>query len=212
MRIILHRHGTVDWFETQYKTLLTPGTGTDRPPFYLTLHQTSPHYRGKGGGTMPSWIGEVSYQDVRHRLPPQPLTSFPSLAHLRQEAECLLTRLLGEPVEIAPEIELYCHPPHPGDIEFPRARYEEATDTIRSVPENYCLISFTPAGPSFDVDAATHPDADAANGIPPQCAWRTVCRAAHGYYLHPVNHPGTPQGKRWLAWLISEYRKYGLDT
>lgn len=215
MNLILQRQGVSNWLRTNYNHLLTPGAGNSAPPFYAEIQQCLPAKR-----TSPQFIARVRFQEKEHRLPqagrPQGQT-YPSLNHCRRELAALLTRLTGETVTVDERVEMYCHPGVPGDIEFQRARYEEGSDTIRSVPENYCLIafeasSFKPSQPLFDVDAATSRESDVQNGITLYCHWQTICRKAYDAYLQPVNQPGTPHGKAWLAWLISEYRKYGYNA
>ena len=40
-----------------------------------------------------------------------------------------------------------------------------------------------------------------------------ICPKAHEEFLKSHNQrPGLEKAKRWLAWLISEYRKYGLNS
>ncbi|MGO4497835.1 hypothetical protein AB4114_18305 [Paenibacillus sp. 2RAB27] len=52
------------------------------------------------------------------------------------------------------------------NIQQAMAGYEEGCNTIRKVPENYCLIAFREDdGPIFDVDAATIPHRDRIVGV-----------------------------------------------
>lgn len=205
MNIILQRQGVSHNLRTNYGRLLTPGIGNDCPPFHAEINHCH-----LGKSRPPGFVVEVTYAEKRHRRPREPLTSYPAPGLARAALAELLTDLLGEPVTVDGAVEMYCYPPTPGDIELARARYEPGSDTIRSVPENYCLVEWREGLPVFNTDAADEPP----NGphIHPNCYWRKICAAAHNAYLQPVNRPGTEHGKRWLAWLISEWRKYGIQS
>lgn len=201
MNVILQRQWCSHSSRTNFHRLLTPGAGNDATPFYVEIVE---HHSYKSV----AYLGNITFNEKSSSTEPQETP-----ADCREVLGRMLTKLMGEPVTIAERIELYCPGCRlNGDVEFPRARYEEGTDTIRSVPENYCLIAWQDGQPIFDVDGATEAGFEEKNGISLLCRWRTICAKAHEAYTQPVNKPGTTEGKKWLAWLISEYRKYGHNV
>lgn len=208
--VILQRQGTGPTIRTAPRPLLTPGNGSTYPGFYAELTPI------KNPGFF-HW--EIHWRD-RDKEPPDDYhwssgcyeTACPIEA--REKLADEVHYLLGKTVTFDPRIEAYCPPFTEGDIEFARACYEPETDTIRTFPENYCLVHWTKGKAHIDADAATD-DADQH----PKAGWRICATAALGRYdshltMEQRNH--SPEDaelrtKRWLAWLISEYRKYGIE-
>ena len=73
---------------------------------------------------------------------------FTNLEMAKRAAEVELGKRLNRPVHIRPQVELYCPCKVPfydyleSDVEFARARYDAQTDSIRSVPDGRCLLSW----------------------------------------------------------------------
>lgn len=219
LTITLQRQGISASLCTQARMLMTPGPGNSNPGFsviiqavpsgtawFLDLAVGGRHERvfANGCGQESDWR--------RNRQVPQPFTD---LELAKSAAEEELGRRLNRPVRISPQVELYCPCDAPvydylkSDVEFARARYDAPTDSICRVPEDCCLVSW-PKGnlqrPRF------HCPRDGAH-IPVDCRWRTICPKAHEEFLKAHNQRSGPENaKRWVAWLISEYRKYGLNS
>lgn len=215
MNVILQRQGWGKTLRTNGNKLLTPGAGNDRLPFHAEIND----WQDKG------WFVEITHGEDRYTLPHAnldcPRELYASVKTAKKALADKLTELMGQPVTVDERTEAYfirrdtdktSYPYVMADVEFQRARYEERTNTIRSVPENYCLISW-PNGdinaPVFNVDAAT----DEGEDVHPSCRWRSVCAKAHDCFLQTVNQSyGPVDSKRWLAWLITEWRKYGMAS
>ncbi len=86
------------------------------------------------------WYGRKVYRE-RPEL-------FTNLEMAKRAAEEELGKRLNRPVHIRPQVELYCPCKVPfydyleSDVEFARARYDAQTDSIRSVPDGRCLLSW----------------------------------------------------------------------
>jgi len=219
LAITLQRQGISASLRTQPHMLMTPGPGNSNPGFSLVI-QSVPSgtawfldlaIDGKyervfanGCGDQAHWYGK--------RLRPEPFTD---LEKARRAAEEELSKRLNRPVSICPKVELYCPCDAPvydylkSDVEFARARYDAQTGSIRSVPDDCHLVSW-PKGNLQQPRFYTPKD---GVHIPAVCRWRTICPKAHKEFLKTHNQrPGLEKAKRWLAWLISEYRKYGLNS
>lgn len=222
LTITLQRQGISASLSTQPHALMTPGPGNSSPGFslvlqavpsgtawYLDLAIDGKHEKvfANGCGDQSCWYGRNVYRE-RPEL-------FTNLEMAKRAAEVELGKRLNRPVHIRPQVELYCPCKVPfydyleSDVEFARARYDAQTDSIRSVPDGRCLLSW----PKNDLlHPRFHRPADGAH-IPAACRWQTICSKAHQEFLKTHNQrPELERAKRWLAWLISEYRKYGLDS
>jgi len=199
--------------------LMTPGPGNSNPGFsliiqavpsgtawYLDLAIGGRHERffTNGCGQESDWR--------RSRQVPQPFTD---LELTKRAAEGKLGRRLNRLVRISPQVELYCPCDVPvydylkSDVEFARARYDAQTDSICSVPEDRGLVSW----PKGDLQRPRFDTRREGAHIPVDCRWQTICPKAHEEFLKTHNQRSGPEhAKCWLAWLISEYRKYGLNS
>lgn len=148
----------------------------------------------------------------------RPATFEELCAHVEKQ----LTAYFGEPVEVRRTIEAYCYYtqkdkeiwPHIASDVYTntQAVYCAYSDTIRKMPENWCLIAWTdaeynkpnfggcskpgtPAHVDFDIDPAT-------------AQWRELCVKAHNEFAKSHNQRNSDrENKEWLAWLLSEYIK-----
>ena len=217
LTITLQRQGISASLRTQPHMLMTPGPGNSNPGFSLIIQAVASgtawfldlaiggrHVRVFANGQESDWR--------RNRQVPQPFTD---LELAKRAAEEELGRPLNRPVRISPQVELYCPSDAPvydylkSDVEFTRARYDAQTDSICSVPEDCRLVGW----PKGDLQRPRfHIPKDGAH-IPADCRWQTICPKAHEEFLKAHNQRSGPEkAKRWLAWLISEYRKYGLNS
>jgi hypothetical protein len=174
--------------------------------WYLDLTIDGKHEKvfANGCGDQSDWYGKWER--------PKPFTD---LELAKRAAEEELGKRLNRPVHIRPQVELYCPCDAPvydylkNDVEFARARYDPQTDSIRSLPDDRRLVSWPKSNlrqPRF------HAPEDGVH-VPADCRWRTICPKAHEEFLKNHNQRSGPErAKRWLAWLISEYRKYGLNS
>ena len=219
LTITLQRQGISASLRTQPHALMTPGPGNSSPGFslvlqavpsgtawYLDLAIDGKHEKvfANGCGDQSDWHGKWER--------PRPFTD---LELAKRAAEEELSKRLNRPVHIRPQVELYCPCDAPvygylkNDVEFARARYDAQTDSIRSVPDDRRLVSWPKSNfrqPRF------HAPEDGVH-VPADCRWRTICPKAHEEFLKSHNQRcGLERAKRWLAWLISEYRKYGLNS
>ena len=219
LTITLQRQGISASLRTQPHALMTPGPGNSSPGFSLVL-QAVPSgtawyldlaIDGKHERIFANGCGDHS--DWRVKRPrPEPFTN---LEEAKRTAEEELSERLNRPVSISPKVELYCPSDFPlydyleSDVEFARARYDAQTDSIRSVPDDRRLVSW-PKGKVRQPRFRTPED---GAHIPADCRWQTICPKAHEEFLKSHNQRcGLERAKRWLAWLISEYRKYGLNS
>ena len=222
LAITLQRQGISASLRTQPHALMTPGPGNSNPGFslviqavpsgtawYLDLAIEGKHERvfANGCGDHPYW-----YRRNIYRERPEPFTD---LGMAKRAAEEELSKRLNRPVSICPQVELYCPCDAPvydylkSDVEFARARYDAQTDSIRSVSDDGCLVSW----PKNNVLQPRFCALKEGAHIPADCGWPTICTKAHEEFLKSHNQrPGLEKAKRWLAWLISEYRKYGIDS
>jgi len=222
LAVTLQRQGISASLRTQPHTLITPGPGNSNPGFSLVI-QAVPSgtawyvdiaISGKHEKVFANGCGDHSnwYRRSAYREKP---ALFTDLEAAKRAAEEELSKRLDQRVRISPSVELYCpcdaliYDYLKTDVEFARARYDAQTDSIRSVPDDQCLVNWRKRNlrqPRF------HTPEDGAH-IPPDCRWRTICPEAHEEFLKTHNQRlGPENAKRWLAWLISEYRKYGLNS
>ena len=195
---------STNYYQGQY--YLTPSTTFTETAWYLDLAIDGKHEKvfANGCGDQSDWYGKWER--------PKPFTD---LELAKRAAEVELGKRLNRPVHIRPQVELYCPCDAPvydylkNDVEFARARYDPQTDSIRSLPNDRRLVSWPKSNlrqPRF------HAPEDGVH-VPADCRWRTICPKAHEEFLKNHNQRSGPErAKRWLAWLISEYRKYGLNS
>ena len=219
LTLTLQRQGISASLRTQPHALMTPGPGNSSPGFslvlqavpsgtawYLDLAIDGKHEKvfANGCGDQSDWYGKWER--------PKPFTD---LELAKRAAEEELGKRLNRPVHIRPQVELYCPCDAPvydylkSVVEFARARYDPQTDSIRSLPDDRRLVSWPKSNlrqPRFNApEDGVH--------VPAECRWRTICPKAHEEFRKSHNpRCGPERAKRWLAWLISEYRQYGLNS
>jgi hypothetical protein len=143
-------------------------------------------------------------------------TTFEELcAHVEKH----LAAYFGEPVEVGRFIEAYCYYsdaekriwPHITSDVFVdvQAVYCAYSDTIRKMPENWCLIAWNDAEyntPNFGGCSKPGTSANVNFDVDPATAqWRELCVKAHGEFAKSHNQRHSDrENKEWLAWLLSE--------
>lgn len=205
--LVLRRRGSTSTLESAAHKLLTTGVGSDAPGFHLELRE----YRRGESWTIHLKIGDHTFDHPERHITNWQKALPRNLDEAMVMAEVMLMAGTHKEYAISRTPEAYYYNDEPPYQQLARCMYEEATDTIRTLPENYCLICWEDGDirkPIFHLDAAT---ADKP-GIPEECQWRTVAKAAHDCFLaEHIRRDDPINSKRWLAWIASEYRKYGTS-
>jgi hypothetical protein len=125
-----------------------------------------------------------------------------TIADCKRLAELAVKKLLNMDITISEKDEAYgpgpnVYPYQNTDIHLATAVYEPYTDTIRMLPENYCLIAWNAdKTPNFDVDNAVKEGT------------KLITRFAHEEYLKEHNQRSSDEANKiWLAWFVSEMLK-----
>jgi hypothetical protein len=165
---------------------------------YLRRQGSSGNFNTNNNLSLPF---HINIQDNRLTISGNDLTLFKIGPLSFEECKAMAVAKVKEhfdiDIEISSQIEAYI--PHNGcnnDIYLATCIFETYSNTIRSIPENYCLICWENDDinrPVFNMDGAVTEDI------------RNLCREAHAEFLKPHNQRKTDQeNKTWLCWYISE--------
>lgn len=211
-KVHFRRHGVAHWLEIRDKDFYVSAQPHRDKGYYVEICYPE-------SWPVISKRGQIAFSNDASTL-------YSDLSTARTVIAREIKRIFNLAIEIEDYIEAYMYydnwtikdrPYLKNDVYFNvQARYEEGSNTVRKVPENYCLIAWEGSvwdfqtgkmttgdlnSPKFDVDAATLP-------------WRSICEQAHNEFVKSHNQRNSDkENKEWLAWLISEYIKDNdLDT
>ena len=121
--------------------------------------------------------------------------------------------IFGIDIGFSDYVEAYCYIKNPidkfrNDIYMACAKYEEESDRIIMVPEDYCLIAWEDGrmNRNIAIHKKLKPKFLVDSDVPVHI--RALAKKAHTEFLKDHNQENSDfHNKGWLAWLLSEYIK-----
>lgn len=240
IKVYLQRRGSTTTLNSNPQFLVTPGVGaTAHPHFHIALEHypdvRRPHAPPWAG---PNWTAAVAFARDPASRPIESgglrrVSGLGTLEDAKNEAVELVKKYTGIDIVIADETEAYISENHRKgalertDVEFKRAKVvlgppvgelEQRAFTIQTTGEpKHNDIVLVKGKAMLDGAVVTEVAAaqsalkrldtlDKREGIQADATWSMAVKSALGHFQ------GLKEEVFWLAWLISEYRKYGTKS